>query len=43
MGRKRNPCKRSEITGKGIVEFLDFAKDTFDPQTLAGLEKMVHI
>ena len=21
------------------MEFLDFAKDTFDPQTLAGLEK----
>lgn len=37
------PAKDLKVPGKGIVEFLDFAKDTFDPQTLAGLEKMVHI
>lgn len=33
------PAKDLKVPGKGIVEFLDFAKDTFDPQTLAGLEK----
>ena len=33
------PAKDLKVPGKGIVEFLDFAKDTLDPQTLAGLEK----
>ena len=32
-------AKDLKVQGKGIVEFLDFAKDTLDPQTLAGLEK----